>query len=403
MGLRIDQLISLSELKDLKLMGGANGVFNIVRWVHVVETPDLMDYVQNDELIIITGVGIYNNDAGFVELLHGLMEKKAAGLVVNIGKYITKVPESIIKLADENDFPVFELPWEVSLADLTRIICEEIVKRHFEEISYQDMLMNIIFFNKISYEDFIERISTYGYSSLNSYRILIVQIDKFNQYLESKNIKKEQNIMLMKDTFLRSVNSSVSENRWRPLSFLQNDSVVMLLINEKDRFTNLTMLSEIIRESAKKNFPDISVNIGIGNVYSDFSKIKRSYLEAEKAIRVLKAEGVSDETKSYSNIGVYKLLTEINDVSLLKEYYDETVGKLENYDAQNNTDFAKIFYVFLQENGNHIQTAQKLYLHRNTLMYKINKIQEIIKRDLTDTRVRFEFYLGYLVKMINDI
>lgn len=403
MGLRIDQLISLSELKDLKLVGGANGVFNIVRWVHVVETPDLMDYVQNDELIIITGVGIYNNDAGFVELLHGLMEKKAAGLVVNIGKYITKVPESIIKLADENDFPVFELPWEVSLADLTRIICEEIVKRHFEEISYQDMLMNIIFFNKISYEDFIERISTYGYSSLNSYRILIVQIDKFNQYLESKNIKKEQNIMLMKDTFLRSVNSSVSENRWRPLSFLQNDSVVMLLINEKDRFTNLTMLSEIIRESAKKNFPDISVNIGIGNVYSDFSKIKRSYLEAEKAIRVLKAEGVSDETKSYSNIGVYKLLTEINDVSLIKEYYDETVGKLENYDAQNNTDFAKIFYVFLQENGNHIQTAQKLYLHRNTLMYKINKIQEIIKRDLTDTRVRFEFYLGYLVKMINDI
>ena len=96
------------------------------------------------------------------------------------------------------------------------------------------------------------------------------------------------------------------------------------------------------------------------------------------------------------------MLTEIENIGFLKEYYDDTVGKLERYDAQNDTDYTKIFYIFLQENGNYIQTSQKLYIHRNTLIYKINKIQEIIKRDLTDTKVRLEFYIGYLIKQIND-
>ena len=35
-------------------------------------------------------------------------------------------------------------------------------------------------------------------------------------------------------------------------------------------------------------------------------------------------------------------------------------------------------------------------------MYKINKLQEIIKIDLSDTRVRLEFYMGYLIKELND-
>lgn len=402
MSVRMDQLISLSDLQNLKLVGGGKGIYKIIRWVHIMETPDLVAYVQNNELIILTGVGILDNKESFIELLKGLIEKRAAGLIVNIGKYLVQVPEYIKELADDNDFPVFELPWEVSLAEITRIICSEIVKRHLEEISFQDLLMNIIFFNKITFNDFTERVSTFGYNSLNSFRIAIVTIDNFQQYLSSKNVKDEQNISHIKDTFLRSVNSAIWDSICRPISFFQNDSVILLLINEKEKFTNLMMLSDMIRQSSKSNSPDITISIGFGNVQTEFSEIKRSFVEAEKALKVLKAEDKTDGTVFYSKIGAYKLLTEIENIGLLKEYYDDTVGKLEKYDAQNATNFSKIFYIFLKENGNYIKTSQKLFMHRNTLLYKINKIQEIIKRDLTDTKVRFEFYLGYLVKQIND-
>jgi len=274
------------------------------------------------------------------------------------------------------------------------------VKRHMEEISYQDLLMNIIFFNRISCEDFTSRISDHSYGNLNSFRIAIVAIDDFQQYLSSKDIKGEQSLIHIKDIFFNSVNSAVSDSRCRPISYLQNNSVILLLINEKERYTNLNILSDIIRESCKNNFLDISVSISMGNVYTEFSQIKKSYLEAEKALKVIKAEGHSDETVFYSNIGAYKLLTEIDDTGLLKEYYYDTLGRLEQHDIQNHTDFMDILHTFLQENGSYIQTSQKLYMHRNTLMYKINKIQELLKKDLSDPKVRFECYLGFLVKKI---
>ncbi|MCT8975197.1 PucR family transcriptional regulator ligand-binding domain-containing protein [Clostridium sp. CX1] len=401
MGVRIDQLMSLPELKDLKLVGGGNGVSKVTRWVHNVETPDIVQYVQNDELIILTGIGVFEDSSSFIKLVKGIIERKASGLIVNVGKYLSKVPEEIRELANEEGFPIFEVPWESNLAEITRIICGDIVKRQIEESSYQDLLKNIIFFNRITYEDFTKRMSAYGYSYFNSFRVITVAIDKLEEYLSFKNIKDEQSIAYIKDNFLRAVNGAIWDPRFQPISFLQKDSVVILQINEKDKFTDLTMLSQIIRESVKHSFADISINIGIGNAYTEFNEIKRSYNEAEKALKVLKAEGGSDETIFYSNIGAYKLLTEIENINLLKEYYDDTVGRLERYDLQNHTDYSKIFHTFLQENGNYIQTSHKLYMHRNTLMYKINKIQEIIKRDLTDTKLRLEFYLGYLVKQIN--
>ena len=401
MDVTIVQLIDLPELKSGKLVSGSKGVSKIVKWVHSLETPDLIKYVEDNELIMLTGIGIVNDNSSFIELVKGLIEKRAAGLIVNVGKYLEKVPENIRELADENDFPIFEIPWEVSLAEITKVICGDIVKRQLEEASYQELLRSVLF-NKIAYEYFTEKVSACGYNYLKSFRIVVVAIDKLQQYLNVQNIKAEQEISHVKDAFLRTVNSAIWDSRFRPISFLQSDSVVFLVINEKDKFLDITALAELIRESSKSRFNDITVSIGIGNVYTEFSKIKKSYVEARKALKVIKAEDNLDKTIFYSNIGTYKLITEIENTGLLKEYYDDTVGKLEKYDVQNGTDYTRIFYAFLQENCNYVQTSQRLYMHRNTLIYKINKIQEIVKRDLTDMAVRLEFYIGYLIKQIND-
>ncbi len=404
MSIRLEQLLSLPELKDLKLVSGVKGINNLVRWVHIIENPDdVAEYAQNDELIIVTGVKILNSKESFTSLIKILIEKKAAGLVVNIGKYIDQIPKYVHDISDDHDFPVFEFPWAVSLTELTRIICGEIVKRQLEEVSSQDILMSAIFFNTITVENFIQRISNYGYDSLKSMRILIVSIDNINQYLKSKNIKDEHEILHIKDIFFKAVNSSIWDSSFRPISLMQNYSIILLLINEKDRDINLNNYTDIIRKSSKKALEGIDVSIGVGEVYTRFSDIKKSYSEAEKALKVLKAQGEADKTTFYNDIGSYKILTEIENTALLREYYDNTVGKLIKYDEQNNTDFTKILYVFLKENGNLIQTSQKLYLHRNTLIYRMNKIQELTKKDLSDIGVRFEFYMGYLIKELIDV
>jgi sugar diacid utilization regulator len=394
MGVRFDQLLAMPELKDLKLVAGRSGTYKIVRWVHVVETPDLLKYVQSDELIILTGMGVSNSPSDFVELIEGLIEKKAAGLILNVGKYFESVPDEIKRIGDENEFAIMELPWEISIAGETKIICEEIVKRHMEEIANQDLLMNIIFFNKVSYEDFVKKLSDYSYGSFKSYRIAIVSMEGL------QNCEDDQRLAGIKQVFYNSVKSAASDSRHRAISYLVNKSVILLLLNEKERYTNLNIFADMIRENCKNNFPELIFNVSMGNVYSEFSRIRKSYQEAEKALKAARAEGGTDRNIAYSDIGAYKLLTEIENTELLKQYYIDTLGRLEQYDVQNNSDFMEILHTFLQEDGSYIQTASRLFMHRNTLLYKINKIHEILKVDLSDPKVRFEINLGFMVKKL---
>ena len=91
MPITIDQLTKLPELKDLKLVSGSKGILNEVKWVHFIEMSDDIEYIQSDELILCTGIGISNDLEKFTELITGAIEKGAAGLVVNVGKQLRKV------------------------------------------------------------------------------------------------------------------------------------------------------------------------------------------------------------------------------------------------------------------------------------------------------------------------
>ncbi len=52
MSVRVDQLLGLPELKDLKLVSGTKGINRIVRWVHIIENPeDITECAQSDELV----------------------------------------------------------------------------------------------------------------------------------------------------------------------------------------------------------------------------------------------------------------------------------------------------------------------------------------------------------------
>ena len=394
MGARFDQLLAMRELKELKLVAGSSGTYKLVRWVHVVETPDLLQYVQSDELIILTGMGVFGSLPDFVELIEGLIEKNAAGLILNVGKYFKNVPEEIKRIADENEFAILELPWEISIAEVTKVICMEIVKRQMEEMENQDLLMNIIFFNKVSYEDFVKQMSRDSQAGFRSYRIVIVSMEGIGQG------EDEQKLAGAKQVFHNSVNSAASDSRHRTISYLVNKSVILLLINEKDRFADLDIFADMIRENCKNSLPGNSFAVSMGNCYSEFSQIRKSYLEAEKALKALRAEGGADRNVCYSDIGAYKLLTEIKNTELLKQYCTDTLGKLEQYDIQNKSDFTEILRTFLMEDGSFIKTASRLFMHRNTLQYKINKIQEILEVDLSDPKVRFEINLGFKVKRL---
>ena len=79
----------------------------------------------------------------------------------------------------------------------------------------------------------------------------------------------------------------------------------------------------------------------------------------------------------YYKMGMYKILSEVSDMSILKDMYNETLGRLIQYDKENNTDLTEYIKNYINCDGNVQTVANKFFVHRNTVNNKLNKIKEI--------------------------
>ena len=72
---------------------------------------------------------------------------------------------------------------------------------------------------------------------------------------------------------------------------------------------------------------------------------------------------------------------------------------LEEYDRKHGTGLVETLEVMLQNGGSKKQTAEKLYLHRNTMMYRVKKIEEILKCNIVDFTNLQEFSFFCLLRI----
>lgn len=77
--------------------------------------------------------------------------------------------------------------------------------------------------------------------------------------------------------------------------------------------------------------------------------------------------------------------------------FRELVERIEAYDRKHNSDLIRTLRVFFAANGNASEAADRLYLHRNSLPYRLARVQELTGLDLKDHRARLALQLGVLV------
>ena len=120
MGFTIEDMMLLSkERYKMEMIAGRNGWSNSISWVHLLEDTTIIQHFWGKELAVTTGLGFRTTEK-LIELLQDLIHHHAAGLIINTGNYIEKVPKDIIDYCNENDFPLMTAPWEVFLADMIK-------------------------------------------------------------------------------------------------------------------------------------------------------------------------------------------------------------------------------------------------------------------------------------------
>lgn len=86
---------------------------------------------------------------------------------------------------------------------------------------------------------------------------------------------------------------------------------------------------------------------------------------------------------------------------MLKDFYNNSIRTLADYDNKNNTDLVSTLEVYFQCKSNMSEAAKNLYIHRNTLLYRLDKIKEILNTDLESGEENLELQLGiHIMKLL---
>jgi sugar diacid utilization regulator len=144
-------------------------------------------------------------------------------------------------------------------------------------------------------------------------------------------------------------------------------------------------------ESALLGF---SVTVARSRHAGDPADLHRAGAEALLAANVAEARGLAE--LSFEQTGAYRLLLPAmsEDPTELEGFFDETVAPLAAYDDQYETELVRTLETFLDADGNVAGTAERLFTHRHTIRYRLERVKELTSLDVSSTEGRERLSLG---------
>jgi purine catabolism regulator len=147
--------------------------------------------------------------------------------------------------------------------------------------------------------------------------------------------------------------------------------------------------SEVASQTGLKN-----VSAGVGRPHSGLKGLQRSYVEADQALRAGQRLFGSGQTAAFADLGAYRLLAQLQGTAELQAFQQETLGELIDYDEKSGSQLLPTLDAFFAANGNLSRTAELLFVHRNTLMYRLKRIEDLTGVSLDDPETRFDLQLA---------
>ncbi|HEX5308720.1 MAG TPA: helix-turn-helix domain-containing protein [Solirubrobacteraceae bacterium] len=135
--------------------------------------------------------------------------------------------------------------------------------------------------------------------------------------------------------------------------------------------------------------------VGRSRIAADPADLRRAGSEALLAVNV--AEGGSQEgVLAFEQTGAYRLLLSSmsENPAELQRFYSETVEPLVAYDEQYETELLQTLETFLEADGNVAGTAQRLFTHRHTVYYRLERVRELTGLDVSSSDGREKLSLG---------
>lgn len=191
-------------------------------------------------------------------------------------------------------------------------------------------------------------------------------------YLIETNIDKDMNIV----EIVRSIFPAKTKDFVTAVD--ENSIILVKELKDKESMDEIEKIAKIIADTLNAEI-NSKVYISIGTVVGDLKDVSRSYKEAKMALEVGKIFEGEKYIVNYEKLGIGRLIYQLP-LPLCRMFIREVLHGLtiDDFDEETLTTVNKFF----ENNLNVSETSRQLYIHRNTLVYRLDKLQKMTGLDL---------------------
>lgn len=358
---------SAREKYRLRLHGGQGGLTNSAYWVYLAEDIQNMSFLKGGEMVITTGL-FTQSGVGLYDFIHALVLRNCSGILINVGRYLypEDITSQVVELCEANNLPIFTMPWEVHLVDIMQDYCILLMRHNQSEDQLNAALQSALYQQPVQ-DNVLRTLSQLGFPVAAEYRLIAIQ-----------NLQSSARITL-------------------PLNAL--GLKYHLFPNE-----NLQILLYQAPTGGRPGVNDISdtlcycdsVRLGIGDTMPSLADLGQCYKRARFAL----AAAVFWDRRSviFDDLGLFQVLFCTSDPGLLQRIYQKKLGQMEQYDADHGAAYLQTLRTFLLSDCNVLETAQRLHTHRNTILYRIRKIKELLHTELDNSAIKFDLMMAFYIR-----
>lgn len=371
MKVNVEKLYESVKKSGITLLAGRQGLNRTVRWVHITESEEICSFLKGEEVVLITGVALSEVNE-LIALVKSAIRCGTSGIIINIGPYIKEIDPRIIELCEQRQVPLFSVPWKVYIAEIIQKFCLIITLEDKKEVELSAAIKNAILFPGQSelYEPYLKN---YGIGINNEYTVMVITLENDNKEKLDINIK-----MLIKQIEAYSYNMN-----WSSFTIRMDNDILILFDGKFDEEKIDNCFNQLMNDCTSIKLNKY-IYCGIGEKSNNIMEIYKSYNQCKNVISIQKLHSELIITNRYSELGIYKLLLKVSDKDIMHSFVDDNIGDVLKYDKINNSNLEEVLRVYLKNNGSVKDTADNLFIHRNTVNYKINKINKILNINLSD-------------------
>lgn len=260
----------------------------------------------------------------------------------------------------------------------------------------EDMIDALLFGRIRTLEDRQRWARLIGYCLVCPYRCLVIALDGLELAADEPGGAGQAS-----STLRRSIHQATMRivSARAPLAIVAARRQEIVVLAERDpqlpSAVGARKLAELLAHHFSGRYPGLSITVGVGGSCAGVDDVSESYAQAWRAIHAAKSLGLIGRAVAFEDLGLFRILLQVPQLNELRAFAREVFGDLVDYEEERHIGLLKTLSSYLRHNGSCQLAGEELHMHRNTVRYRLSRIEDIsgLKLDQYRDRVMAEVAL----------